>query len=119
MTYPKLFDRAENSIRQELSDVHQGLGDTKIREICDRYSLEDEGKDLVNQILLDFELNDLVENKELTLGIIGQEIDGCPEKETIIKIINDIAQLFIFTKQQILAVPERRLVCQYLGFQVS
>lgn len=108
MSCPKIFNQIE-------SDTHQTLGGIKIQEIRERYFLGDEGKEIIDRILLRLKSSDLAENNEpvfneTVLSVFNQETDGYPEKETIQKIINTIAELFIFTKET-LAAPERRLEC--------
>jgi cell fate (sporulation/competence/biofilm development) regulator YmcA (YheA/YmcA/DUF963 family) len=108
----KFFNRAE-------SDVHQRLGDAKIQEIYDRHLLEEEGKEIINKFLGRIKANDLVKNKDLILESIEQDINNHPEIEKIRRVIEDIAGLFIYTKQEypeqlkqkISAIPKRRLEC--------
>ena len=98
------------------SEIHQTLGAEKIEEICDQHRLQDEGKELLGKILLSLKLEDLSVNKKLTAEIINQIAAGRPEKEAIKKIIDAIAELFIFAKQAFLISPEgrfkRSLECQ-------
>ena len=91
------------------SEIHQILGAEKIEEICDQHRLQDEGKELLSKILLSLKLEDLFVNKNLAAEIINQIAAGRPEKETIKKIIDAIAELFVFAKQAFLASPKRRL----------
>jgi len=109
MSCPKIFNQIE-------SDTHQILSDIKIREICERYYLGNEryflneGKSIIDRILLRLKSSDLAENNEIALSVINQETDGCPEKTAIEKILHDISQLLAF-KQEFLGSPQRRLEC--------
>ena len=98
------------------SEIHQTLGAEKIEEICDRHQLQDGGKELLDKVLLSLKLDDLFINKNLVAEIINQIAAGRPEKETIKKIVDVIAELFIFAKKAFLASSkgrlERSLECQ-------
>lgn len=98
------------------SEIHQTLGAEKIEEICDKYQLQDEGKKLLDKVLLSLKLGDLSKNGNLTAEIINQIAAKRPEKEAIKKIIDTIAELFNFAEEMFLAFsersPKRSLECQ-------
>jgi hypothetical protein len=86
------------------SEIHQILGAEKIQEICDKYWLEDGGKQVLDKILLKLKLNELL-RKEKLIHIINHETKGCPEKELVKKVVDTIVELYIFSKQIFLTTP--------------
>lgn len=101
--------------KQIESEIHQTLGAEKIEEICDKHRLQDEGKELLNKVLLSLKLGDLSKDNDLAAEIINRIAAGRPEKEVIKKIIGTIAELFIFSKEMLVSSngrSKRRLECQ-------
>jgi len=91
------------------SEVHQTLGAEKIEEICDKHRLQDEGKELLNKVLLSLKLGDLSKDNDLTAEIINRIAAGRPEKEVIKKNHWYYRRIIYFFKRNVSRFSQREI----------